>query len=288
MVSQLVWLITGTSSGIGHDLTLAALKRGDRVIATARARSIGKLDELKQQGADVLELDVTSPLDTLHETAKKAVALHGRIDVVVNNAGYIAVGALEENTPEESLAQFNTNVFGALNVTRAFLPYMRERKSGTVIWIGSIVGWGSYVNGGLYAATKFATRGISETLNDEISPLGLRSIVVDLGYFRTSFLTSTNRAPFDPRILDYKDITGSANAQLEAYNGRQPGDPKKGAETIVDLVRGEGAAQGRDAPSVMALGSDCFEDVQTAASDTLKRLAEWESVSKSTDFPKGT
>ncbi|KAI0293624.1 hypothetical protein B0F90DRAFT_1393384 [Multifurca ochricompacta] len=138
--TSLVWLITGTSSGVGRDLTLAALQRGDKVIATARARSIGQLDQLREKGADVLELDVTSPIDKLHEIAKQAVAIHGRVDVLVNNAGYVLVGAIEENTPQETYDQFNTNVFGGLNVARAFLPYMRQRKSGSVVWIGSLGG----------------------------------------------------------------------------------------------------------------------------------------------------
>ncbi|KAK7459579.1 hypothetical protein VKT23_009561 [Stygiomarasmius scandens] len=141
MSSQLVWLITGTSTGIGRDLTLLALKRGDKVIATARGRSLSKLEELKAQGADTLELDVGWPLERLQQLAKDAVAIHGRVDVLVNNAGYFLVGALEENSAEETLQQFNTNVFGALNVTRAFLPHMRERKYGTIVWAGSIVGW---------------------------------------------------------------------------------------------------------------------------------------------------
>ncbi|KAI0293632.1 short chain dehydrogenase [Multifurca ochricompacta] len=254
--TSLVWLITGTSSGVGRDLTLAALQRGDKVIATARARSIGQLSQLRERGADVLELDVTSPINKLHEIAKQAVAIHGRVDVLVNNAGYVLVGAIEENTPQETYDQFNTNVFGALNVARAFLPYMRQRKSGSVVWIGSLGGWMSVPDAGLYISTKFALRGLSETLDDEITPLGLRSIIFELGFFRTEFLAASNRSPYISRIEDYKELTAAVEEQFVAYNGKQPGDPKKAAEIIVDL----------------------------ASKKTIERLEGWEDVSKSTDF----
>jgi NAD(P)-dependent dehydrogenase (short-subunit alcohol dehydrogenase family) len=139
-------------------LALAVLERGHRVIATSRARSLPKLAELEERGARILELDVVAPLSKLQEVAKKAVEIYGKIDVVVNNAGYVAFGALEENTyvssllatrsliyrvdsPQETVDQFDTNVFGGLNVARAFLPYMRPRATGTIVWIGSLAGY---------------------------------------------------------------------------------------------------------------------------------------------------
>ncbi|KAG6818670.1 hypothetical protein H0H93_002997 [Arthromyces matolae] len=266
-------------SGLGRDLTIAALKRGDKVIATARKRSLDKLDDLKAQGADILELDVTAPLETLNDIAKKAVKLYGRVDVLVNNAG-----AIEENTPEETFDQFNTNVFGALNVCRAFLPYMRARKSGTIIFIGSIGGWRSLANAGLYATTKFALRGISLSLHDEISPLGLRSICTEFGYFRTPLLDTDHRAPQISRIPDYKPITDKANASLEKYNLKQPGDPKKGVEVMIDVVRGEGQAKGKPFPTVLELGSDCYTSTKAVCENMLTSLEEWKEVTFSTDF----
>ncbi|PPQ72404.1 hypothetical protein CVT26_003797 [Gymnopilus dilepis] len=284
MASPLVWLITGTTSGLGRDLALEALKRGEKVIATGRARSIDKLEELQSKGADVLELDVTAPLDTLHDVAKKGIDIHGRVDVLVNNAGYILVGAVEESTPEETLAQFNTNVFGALNVTRAFLPYMRERKSGTVIFIGSVGGWRAAPYAGLYSATKWALRGISETLHAEISPLGLRSIHFDFGYFRTSFLQSTQRAPKVSRIADYQETSERVETGLQKYNGNQPGNPLKGVEVIVDVVRGEGSAKGKEFPLFVGLGSDFYTVARQETAKTLDNLEAWKDVSFSTDF----
>ncbi|KAF9040838.1 hypothetical protein BJ165DRAFT_1492515 [Panaeolus papilionaceus] len=284
MSSPLVWLITGTSSGLGRELTLEALKRGEKVIATGRGRSIEKLADLQGKGADILELDVTAPLETLQGVAKKAVAIHGRVDVLVNNAGYILVGALEENTPKETYDQFNTNVFGALNVTRAFLPHMRERRTGTVVFIGSVGGYrgGPYM--GLYCTTKWALRGISLSLHEEIAPLGLRSTCIDFGYFRTSFLQAEQRAPAVARISDYQALTERSEAALQNYNGKQPGNPLEGVRVIVDVVRGEGGAAGKPFPTNLCLGSDCYSVAKQESEKVLERLEEWKDVSFSTDF----
>ncbi|KAJ2921724.1 hypothetical protein H1R20_g15370, partial [Candolleomyces eurysporus] len=271
-------------SGLGRDLALAALARGDKVIATARGRTVSKLEDLKTAGAATLELDVTSPLEKLHEAAKEAVNIYGKIDVLVNNAGYMLVGAIEESTPEETFDQFNTNVFGALNVARAILPYMREKKSGTIIWMGSVGGWQSVPYGGLYATTKWALRGISETLNDEISPLGLRSVCIDLGYFRTSFLGGTQRGPPVSRIPDYQPLTEAAEARFQAYNGKQPGNPAIAVELLVDLLHGDGNTQGKSFPTTINLGSDSYSVAKKASEDALIRLEEWKTVSYSTDF----
>ncbi|KAF9533170.1 hypothetical protein CPB83DRAFT_867136 [Crepidotus variabilis] len=286
MSPQLVWIITGTSSGLGRNLAQGALKRGDKVIATGRpgGRSAAKLDELVNEGADILELDVTWPLERIQETAKAAVAIHGRVDVVVNNAGYIQVGVLEEATPEETFQQYNTNVFGALNVSRAFLPYMRERKTGTIIFYGSVVGWIGFPYSGLYSSSKWAIRGIAATLQEEIAPLGLRSVCIDPGYFRTSFLGADSRAPEVGRIPDYKELSQKAENSLREYNGRQPGDPLKGVEVIVDLIKGEGSATGKPFPISLALGSDCYNTCKKTSDSYLKLLEEWKDVSFSTDF----
>jgi len=282
---QLVWLITGTSSGFGKDLTLAALRRGDKVIATARARSAAKLSDLKEKGADVLELDVTDSLDKLREVAKKAVAIHGRVDVVVNNAGFIQNGFLEEATPEETFSQFNTNVFGALNVSRAFLPYMRERRTGTIVWLGSIAGWRGSPNGGLYQASKHAVRGLSESLRQEIEPLGLRSICIEPGFFRTEFLQPGNRtASVAHGFDDYKEKRQAAIASADAMNGSQVGDPKKAVEVMIDIIKSEGKAAGRTPPTYLGLGSDAYEIIKDACTSTIKRLDDWKDIIVSTDI----
>ncbi|KAK1218302.1 hypothetical protein PQX77_019014 [Marasmius sp. AFHP31] len=287
-MSPLVWLITGTSTGLGRDLAIAALNRGDKVIATARARSISQIDDLKAKGAETIELDVTASLENLQDVAKKAISFHGRVDVLVNNAGYILVGAIEESTPEETYSQFNTNVFGALNVTRAFLPYMRERKTGTVVFMGSLGGWSAGPSVGLYVTTKWALRGISQSLHTEIAPLGLRSLCIDFGYFRTSFLSSDHRQPYVARIPDYQELTEKSEAALQAYNGKQPGNPQKAVQVLLDLVHGDGLAQGKPFPTSVQFGSDCYSVAKEHCETALANLEEWKEVSFSTDFPKGT
>ncbi|RXW21406.1 hypothetical protein EST38_g4447 [Candolleomyces aberdarensis] len=276
--SPLVWLITGTSSGIGRDLALAALSRGDKVIATARGRSVSKLEDLKNAGAATLQLDVTSTLEELHQVAKEAVGIYGRVDVLVNNA--------EETTPQETFDQFNTNVFGALNVARAFLPYMRIKKSGIIMWIGSVVGWQSLPYGGLYSASKWAVRGISETLNDEILPLGLKSVCIDLGSFRTAFLGDTQRGPPVSRIPDYQPLTDIVEARFQADNGKQPGNPAIVVEVLVDLAHETGPIKGKAFPTSINFGSDSYSVAKKASEDALTRLEEWKAVSYSTDFEK--
>ncbi|KAL0057871.1 hypothetical protein AAF712_015478 [Marasmius tenuissimus] len=311
-MSPLVWLITGTSTGLGRDLAIAALNRGDKVIATARARSISQIDDLRAKGAETIELDVTASLENLQDVAKKVVSFYGRVDVLVNNAGYILVGAIEESTyvrllnnianlsdyelnfimhpsrPEETYNQFNTNVFGALNVTRVFLPYMRERKTGTVVFMGSLGGWSAGPSVGLYVTTKWALRGISQSLHTEIAPLGLRSLCLDFGYFRTSFLSSDHRQPYIARIPDYQELTEKSEAALQAYNGKQPGDPKKAVQVLLDIVHGDGLAQGKPFPTSVQFGSDCYSVAKEHCETALANLEEWKEVSFSANFPEGT
>ncbi|KAK7449194.1 hypothetical protein VKT23_013340 [Stygiomarasmius scandens] len=283
MSPQLVWIITGTSSGFGRELALVALARGDRVIATARQRSLHKIEDLKTKGAETLELEVTAPLDVLKETAKKAVGIYGKVDVVVNNAGYVLSGPIEEKTPEESFQQFNTNVFGGLNVARAFLPYMRERKTGTIVWLGSLSGWAISPLAALYSATKAAVRQISESLHEEVASFGLRSVCIDPGMFRTAFLSDGNRSKFEVRIKDYEETTRKQEEWLASSNYKQLGDPVKCVQIIADIVRGEGIAKDKPFPTNLQLGSDCYKVAKDTAERTLRNLQDWEEVILSTD-----
>ncbi|KZV99687.1 NAD(P)-binding protein [Exidia glandulosa HHB12029] len=285
MASQLVWVITGTSSGIGRELAIMALKRGDKVVATGRARSLAKVAELKAYGADILELDVTSPLEELRTIAENAVALYGRVDVVVNNAGsFIAVGALEEISPKETLAQFNVGLFGALNIARAFLPYLRAQRCGQIIWIGSLTGWVGGPLCGMYAAVKHAMRGLSESLDDEIAPFGVRSICIEPGFFRTELIADGNRAPYESRIADYRERFLAVNDVFLGLSGKQPGDTVKLCALIVDIVKGEGFATGRRIPRTIQIGNDCYHSVKTALSTSLATLEEWKPVIITTDI----
>ncbi|KAG8992316.1 hypothetical protein FRB94_011245 [Tulasnella sp. JGI-2019a] len=281
---QKVWLVTGTSTGIGKELCLAALKRGDKVIATAR--NVDKIDStLREKGADVLQLDITDALENLKRIAENAIAIHGRVDVLVNNAGYISVGPIEEETPEATFRQYNTNVFGPLNVTRAFLPFMRPRRSGTIIFVGSQGGWTGMRGCGLYCGTKFAIRASAESLSHELGPLGLKVYCVEPGSFRTAVLSTGNREEFISNIPDYRHVMEGNQEQLLNDDGNQPGDPVKLSEVVVDLVRGEGVAKGRELPTVaLPLGKDAWVLVNGVVGQMGKTLEEWKDVIESTDF----
>ncbi|KAF5310145.1 hypothetical protein D9619_010395 [Psilocybe cf. subviscida] len=256
-MSTLVWVITGCSTGLGREMTIAALERGDKVIATTRAESFHEIKDLTSLGADILTLDVTASLDELKQIAAQAVAIHGNVDVVVNNAGFAVNGSFEETTHEETLTQFNTNVFGALNVSRAFLPHMRSRRSGTIAFIGSCTGWIGFPFSGLYVASKFAIRGISESLHQEIAPFGMQSLCFDFGFFLN--------------------------------NGAQRGDPVRGTNAVIDIIKGEGLAVGKKIPvNGFAIGVDTYEIVKKSCEDVLERLEEWKDVALSTDFPENT
>ncbi|KAF9044995.1 hypothetical protein BJ165DRAFT_1474744 [Panaeolus papilionaceus] len=286
MQNILVWLITGTSSGLGYQLAIEALNRGDKVIATTRASSLDSsaMDELKAHGANILELDVTAPMETLRGVAEEAVGIYGRVDVLVNNAGYLQSGTVEEVTPEEAFNQYNTNVFGVMNVSRAFLPYMRERKTGTIVFAGSVYGYVWSPATAIYGSTKWAIRSISQTMHDEIKHLGLRTTCIDFGFFRTRVLAAGKRAPKVVRIADYQEIAEGVEAQMQKYSGNQPGDPKAGARVVVDIVRGEGVAANRPFPTRLSLGSDSYMMSKGVLEETLKGLEEWKDVSFSTDF----
>lgn len=160
--NSLTWFITGTSSGFGEIFVKQILARGDKAIATAR--SLSKIQHLKAAGASILELDVTAPQPAIDAKAREALAIYGGIDVLVNNAGYAALGTLEDVTPDQWADQFNTNVFGVVNVTRAFMPHFRGKKDGFVVFIGSVGGWNGSPVGGPYCSSKFALEGSSDLL----------------------------------------------------------------------------------------------------------------------------
>ncbi|PPQ72169.1 hypothetical protein CVT26_006888 [Gymnopilus dilepis] len=312
-MTSLVWLITGASSGLGYELAQQALLRSEKVIATGRSgKSFTNLDGLKAQGAQIRELDVTSPLETLREVAREAVEIYGRIDVLVNNAGYVCNGTIEETTPQETYDQFNTNLFGAINVVRAFLPYMRDKKSGTLVWISSLYGVVSGPYWGNYIGTKWAMRGISRSIHEEISSLGLRSICIEYGHTRSPVLEPGRRKPKGLAIPDYEDIVSCHEANAQAMNGKQPGDPVKCTQAIIDTVRGEGAATGKYGnhdcqasegvakhprqslpfdvdmsaafPPDLLLGSDSYRIASEAKKNDLEVFEEWKDVTCGVDL----
>lgn len=273
-----VWLITGTSSGFGRRLVSIVLERGDRVVATAR--SLQKIQEFPQSpNLHLLELDVTSGTTVIKERVDEAAKVWGRIDVLVNNAGIGLLGILEECGVDKMIKQFRPNVFGVLDVTNAALPYMRERKSGTVVIIGSRSAWRPEVTGlGAYASSKAAVQVMGETLAVELAPFNIRVLIVEPGAFRTENIYSNKFDTWTNPIPDYDETRAETLARYEAIPGKQPGDPMKAMKFVVDVVRGEGVAAGREWPLYLVLGEDAERDVRNKCMMMLKHLDEWKDV----------
>ncbi|KIW23886.1 uncharacterized protein PV07_12049 [Cladophialophora immunda] len=280
MTNSKVWFITGCSSGFGRELALGALRRGDKVIATARNAS--KLDDIKTAGATTMSWDVTAPLEDLKKAAEQAHQVYGRFDYLINNAGYSQVGGLEELTPEQTQAQFATNVFGLLNTTRAIVPYMRAQRSGVVANFSSVGAWRGVAGVGLYCASKWAVSGISETLYFELADFNIKVCTVEPGYFRSNFLNAGNKLKRENEIADYEGTAVRKGEQLmDEYDNKQPGDIKKGVKVLIDVLTGE---TGRDIPMRLVLGPDAYGTIRAKCEETIKGLDEWKELTCSTDL----
>jgi NAD(P)-dependent dehydrogenase (short-subunit alcohol dehydrogenase family) len=275
-MAQKVWLITGASRGFGAEIAQAALAAGDKVAATAR--KITALEHLpKTDDVFAVAMDVTDEQQV--KAAVDSVLSHfGRIDVLVNNAGFGLLGAVEEASAQEVENLYRTNVFGLLNVTRAVLPAMRKQRSGRVINMSSVGGYASFPGWGLYCSTKFAVEAIGEALSAELAPLGIYATIVEPGYFRTDFLDSSSLGAAQKRISDYDETAGQTRDISSQRNHQQPGDPKKLAQVLVQL------ANAPDPPVRLPLGSDSVERITAKNEAVEKEVAKWREVSKSTDF----
>lgn len=273
-----VWMITGASRGIGARIAEAALAQGDAVVATARAaasleKRFGQSDALLP-----LALDVTDEAQARHAVGA-ALERFGRIDVLVNNAGYGLLGAVEESTADEVRRLYDTNVFGLLHVTRAVLPGMRARRAGHVINISSLGGVQSSAGFGLYCSTKFAVEGITEALHAELAPLGIHATVVEPGYFRTEFL-DTGSLAVSPQVLDdYAQSAGAVREAARRINLNQPGDPVRLAQAVMQLVASP------TPPLRLPLGTDTLQTIAEKHAFVERETAQWRAVAASTDFP---
>jgi NAD(P)-dependent dehydrogenase (short-subunit alcohol dehydrogenase family) len=271
------WFITGASRGFGARIARLALDRGDNVVATARNSDAVVAALGEHPNLLAVRLDVTSD-DDAHKAAEAAVARFGRIDVLLNNAGFGLLGAVEEATAEEVEQLYRTNVFGLLSVTRAVLPHMRAQRSGRILNISSIGGYRSGAGFGVYCSTKFAVEGLSEALHHELAPLGVHVTVVEPGYFRTDFLDSSSLSVSSARIDDYTPTAGAVRDVASNLNHEQPGDPDQLAKVLVDF------ADARNPPVRLPLGSDTVAAIEAKHAADAAILAEWRAVSVSTDF----
>ncbi|WBB67160.1 oxidoreductase [Micromonospora sp. WMMD812] len=268
-----VWLITGCSSGFGRELALAAVAAGDRVMATARRPET--LADLAEQGRGrvaTVALDVTDRA-SIDAAVQATLALHGRIDVLVNNAGSLVLGAIEEVSMAELRQQMEVVFFGAAEVTKAVVPLMREQGSGTIVQMSSLGGQKTYPGFGAYHAAKWAFEGLSETLASELAPLGVRVLIVEPGAFRTEF--NSNKY-VTGAMAAYRDTAGATRRYTDELLGAEPNDPVKGAAAILKVLDSDRP------PLRLLLGGDAVDGLREHHAALLAEVARWEEISRST------
>ncbi|MBD2108524.1 oxidoreductase [Nodosilinea sp. FACHB-13] len=275
-MTQKTWFITGASRGIGAEIAKAVLAAGDQLIATARRTS--DLDQFESNpNALTLSLDIT---DEAQVEAAVAAGLErfGQIDVLVNNAGFGILGGIEETSAQEVERVYRTNVFGLLNMTRAVLPSMRERRSGHIINLSSIGGYRSTPGWGVYSSTKFAVEGITEALHDELAPLGIHATVVEPGYFRTNFLDGSSLQRTATEIPDYAETVGKVRQIASQLSYQQPGDPVKLAQAMLQLANAD------TPPLRLPLGTDTLQAIAQKNAYVEQETAQWRALAESTDY----
>ena len=274
-----VWFITGCSTGFGHELVRIGLDRGFRVVATAR--NPDKLRDLvggHEDKALTVKLDVTNKGD-IAAAVKQAEDRFGRIDVLVNNAGYGYIAAIEEGEDDQVRAQFDTNVFGVFDLIKAVLPGMRKQRSGHIVNVSSIGGLVGFGATGYYHATKFAVEGLSETLNVEVAPLGIKVTIVEPGPFRTDW---AGRSIVESKIeiADYAETAGKRREQTRERSGKQPGDPVRAAEAIIAAV------QSKDPPLRLLLGKPALDLAYKQIDSMRENFDAWKETTLGADYPE--
>ncbi|MDX6568526.1 MAG: hypothetical protein QOH15_1104 [Gaiellales bacterium] len=275
MPEQRSWFITGISRGFGRALAIELLDRGHTVVGTTRD---GQSDLAARAGTlHTVELDVTTPGQAAI-AVEQAVAFAGRIDVVVNNAGYGLLGAVEETSEEATRHLFEVNFFGALNVARAALPIFRAQGSGHLVNLSSVAGRDPAPGAALYAASKCALAGLSEGLAGELAPLGIHVTIVEPGAFRTDFLEPSSLRTVTHRIAAYQETSGANLDRLGGLAGRQMGDPVKAARAIIEAV------EAPHPPLHLVLGSDCVERSRANVARLIEDIDRWEHVARETAF----
>jgi NAD(P)-dependent dehydrogenase (short-subunit alcohol dehydrogenase family) len=274
------WFITGASTGFGRLLAEEVLKAGGKVVATAR--KLDKIADLEKQypkTAKALVLDVTDA-GQVDSAVTQAFAQFGQVDVLVNNAGYGVAGAIEEVSETEFMTMFETNVFGLIRVTRAFLPHLRKQRSGHILNLSSIGGLVGGPGIGFYNSSKFAVEGLSEALAAELAPLGIHVTIVEPGPFRTDFLGRSGVVAAT-RIADYDNTAGNMRKYFADNDGKQPGDPLRAVHAMMQVV------ESPTPPLRLLLGKSALQRIRTKLDTWQKEIAAWEPVTVGADFPEG-
>lgn len=271
------WLITGCSSGLGHAFAEEVLRQGYNAVITSRKlEDINGLTLKYPDSSLALSLDITNK-EQISEVVKQAESRFGSIDVLVNNAGYGYRAAVEEGDEDDVRALFDTIFFGTVNMIKAVLPSMRNRRSGTIMNVSSIGGRFSQPASGYYSAAKFALEGMSDALFKELKPLGIRVIVIDPGAFRTDFAGRSLKGA-KKTIADYDETVGPRRKENDKSSGTQPGDPQKAAQTIIKIVEKE------QVPFRLLLGSDAIQTIRKELEAQMKELEDFKDISIQTDY----
>ncbi|MBO0769539.1 MAG: SDR family NAD(P)-dependent oxidoreductase [Solirubrobacterales bacterium] len=274
-----VWFITGANSGFGRSITEAALGAGDVVVAAARRpEALNDLVASHPDQIDPVQLDVTNQAQ-IATVVEDAVKRHGRIDVLVNNAGRGHVGAVEETTDAELRGLFDVHVFGPAALIRAVLPHMRERRSGAIVQMSSMGGQMSFAGFSAYSATKFALEGLSEALNAEVSDHGLKVLIVEPGNFRTRLFANTTASS---ETDSYAGSVAGTREMVQTGDGSQPGDPAKVAGAIIKALDSE------HTPLRLALGPDAWDAISGHLDSIRSDLQAWESTARDTQLKSTT
>ena len=271
-----VWFVTGSSRGLGRAIVEAGLAAGNKVLATARSsESLSDLSEHYGSQVKLFALDVTDE-SAANRAVETAIDTFGSLDVVINNAGYGNLSSIEETPLSDFRAQIETNLFGTIIVTKAALSYFRERKRGQFIQLSSVGGRIGPPGRGPYSAAKWGVEGFSEVLSRETAPFGIKVTIVEPGGFRTDFAgSSTNLSEGDP---EYDSTVGATARFQRDYNGKQPGDPRKAAQVIVQLTKEN------KPPLRLLLGSDAYNGAEKNDLARLEEARRWKELSLSTDF----
>lgn len=279
MENKKVWFITGCSTGFGRELAKHLLENDYPVAVTARdAAKVQDLVAIKPENALAIDLDVTDKA-RVESSVKQAEQHFGRIDVLVNNAGFGYFGAIEESDEAEARRMFEANFWGLSAMTREVLPKMRERKSGFIVNISSIGGFFSFPTVGYYNATKYAVNGFSEALKKEVEPLGIKVIIVMPSGFRTDWAgRSANEAT--NTIEDYAQTAGANKNNIRGYSGKQPGDPVRAAKAIVAAVEAE------NPPLHLLLGKAALKNARLKLDNLKQEFDAWAETSEGADFPE--
>jgi NAD(P)-dependent dehydrogenase (short-subunit alcohol dehydrogenase family) len=279
--SKPVWFITGCSTGFGRELSIILLNRGYRVVVTARDKT--KVEDIvagHEKNGLALALDVDKQ-DQIEAAVKAAEARFSRLDVLVNNAGYGYLSAVEEGDDADVRAMFETNFFGLAAMTRAVLPIMRARKSGAIVNISSIGGFVGFPGSGYYAATKFAVEGLSESLSKEVGPLGIKVIIVEPGPFRTDWAGRSLKTP--KKLIDaYANTAHARRREIQGRSGSQAGDPTRASEAIITAVEQE------HPPLRLPLGVVAYEVMGAEIAALRKEYDSLGAVARGADYPKAS